>query len=94
LETDSLTVELTPLKQLQKTSLPTPKRLSDDRESYHGSHRQQKHQNFSQKMGLLGLFVGRVLPAALAELRELETASGRLLVLRRRVIALFAIRTL
>jgi hypothetical protein len=46
------------------------------------------------KTELLGLFVGRVLPAALAELRELETAGGRLLVLRRRVVALFAIRTL
>ena len=36
----------------------------------------------------------RVLAAAIAELRELQTASGRLFVLRRRVIPLFAFRTL
>jgi hypothetical protein len=39
---------------------------------------------------LLGFFVRRVLAAAVAELRELETAGGRLLVLRRRVIPLLA----
>jgi hypothetical protein len=36
----------------------------------------------------------RVLAAAVAELLELETASGRLLVLRRRVVPLLAIRAL
>ena len=36
----------------------------------------------------------RVLAAAVTELLELETASGRLLVLRRRVVPLFAIRAL
>ena len=35
-----------------------------------------------------------VLPAAVTELLELETARGRLLVLRRRVIPLLAIRAL
>ena len=35
-----------------------------------------------------------VLAAALAELRELQTASGRLLVLRRGVVALLALRAL
>ena len=59
-----------------------------------GATGSKKNHNFSQKMGLLGLFVGRVLPAALAELRELEAAGGRLFVLRCRVVALFAIRTL
>jgi hypothetical protein len=35
-----------------------------------------------------------VLAAAITELLELQTASGRLFVLRRRVIALLALRTL
>jgi hypothetical protein len=35
-----------------------------------------------------------MLAAAIAELRELQTASGRLFILRRRVIALFAYRAL
>ena len=35
-----------------------------------------------------------VLAAALAKLRELETAGGRLLVLRRSVVALLALRAL
>jgi hypothetical protein len=36
----------------------------------------------------------RVLPAALTELRELQTASGRFLVLRRRVIPLLTLAAL
>ena len=36
----------------------------------------------------------RVFAAAVTELLELETASGRLLVLRRRVVALLALGTL
>jgi hypothetical protein len=43
---------------------------------------------------LFCFFVSGVLAAAIAELGELKTAGGRLLVLRRRVIALFALRTL
>jgi len=43
---------------------------------------------------LLGFLMCRVLAAAAAELLELETASGRLLVLRRRVVPLLAIRAL
>ena len=35
-----------------------------------------------------------VLPAAITKLRELETASGRLLILRRRVIALLTLAAL
>src|ERR1700756_4498239 len=43
---------------------------------------------------LLGFLMCRVLSAAAAELLELETAGGRLLVLRRRVVPLLAIRAL
>jgi hypothetical protein len=43
---------------------------------------------------LLRLFVRLVLAAAVTELLELETASGRLLVLRRRVVPLLALRAL
>jgi hypothetical protein len=43
---------------------------------------------------LFRFFVRGMLAAAIAELRELKPASGRLLVLRGRVIALFAFRTL
>jgi hypothetical protein len=92
LETDSLTVELTPLNNY-KTSLPTPKQLRDDRESYQGATGSKKIST-SPNYRLLGFFVCSVLPAAFAEFLELETAGGRLLVLRRRVVPLFAIRTL
>jgi hypothetical protein len=44
--------------------------------------------------GLFGLFVWGMLAAAIAELRELKAARGRLFILRRRVIPLFAFRTL
>lgn len=40
---------------------------------------------------LLRFFVRRVLAATITELAELKTAGGRLLVLGRRVIALFAL---
>jgi hypothetical protein len=43
---------------------------------------------------LLRFFVWGVLAAAITELLELEAAGGRLLVLRRRVIAFFALATL
>jgi hypothetical protein len=43
---------------------------------------------------LLRFFVCGVLAAAIAELRELQATGGRLLVLRRRVIPLFAHGTL
>jgi hypothetical protein len=48
---------------------------------------------FSQNE-LLGLFMWSVFAATLAELRELDPTGGRFLVLRRRIIALFALRTL
>ena len=44
--------------------------------------------------GLFCFFVRGMLAAAIAKLREFQTACGRLFVLRRRVIALFACRTL
>jgi hypothetical protein len=43
---------------------------------------------------LLGLFVWGMLSAAIAKLGEFKPACGRLLILRRRVIPLFAFRTL
>jgi hypothetical protein len=43
---------------------------------------------------LLNLFMRRMLPATLAELLELQTARGRLFVLRRRVVPLFAVAAL
>ena len=43
---------------------------------------------------LFRFFVRGMLAAAIAKLRELKPARGRLLVLRSRVIALFAFRTL
>jgi hypothetical protein len=43
---------------------------------------------------LLGFLVRLVLAAAITELLELQTASGRLLVLRRRVVALLALGAL
>jgi hypothetical protein len=46
------------------------------------------------KSRLLRLFVVRVLAAGIAELRELEPTGGRLLVLRRRVIPVFALGAL
>ena len=45
-------------------------------------------------MVLLGFFVIRVLAAGVAELRELEAASGRLLVLRRGVVPVLALGAL
>ena len=43
---------------------------------------------------LLSFFVVRVLTATIAELRELQTLGGRLLVLRRRIVPFLAHRTL
>jgi hypothetical protein len=43
---------------------------------------------------LFGLFVWGMLAAAIAKLGEFEAACGRLFILRRRVIPLFAFRTL
>jgi hypothetical protein len=61
LETDSLTVELTPPVLRERDDLRLTLKPAE----------------------LLRFFVIRVLAAGIAELRELQTASGRLLVLRR-----------
>jgi hypothetical protein len=59
------------------------------------SQRQQKQQYLGPKNAeLLGLFVWGMLTAAIAKLGEFEAACGRLFILRRRVIPLFAFRTL
>ena len=58
------------------------------------THCPQPQLYFAESRELLRFLMRRVLPAALAKLRELQTASGRLLVLRRRVIALLALGTL
>jgi hypothetical protein len=55
---------------------------------------EQKKISIQPNVELLGFFMICVLAAALAKLRELKPASGRLFVLRRGVIALFAIRAL
>jgi hypothetical protein len=71
--------------------------MSQDRESYQGARGQQIQQvlkDYFLPLLLLCFFVRRVLPAAVTELRELKPASGRLFVLRRRVITLFARGTL
>src|SRR6201995_4945654 len=82
LETDSLTVELTPLWCVRS------------------GHRAKSDGKYAPARAplpgrlLLGFLMCRVLAAAVAELLELETAGGRLLVLRRRVVPLLAIRAL
>jgi hypothetical protein len=71
LETDSLTVELTP--------------------PWCGTRDEQPR---SEIRRLLRFLVIRVLAAGIAELREFEAACGRLLILRRRVVPVFAIGAL
>jgi hypothetical protein len=72
LETDSLTVELTPPVVRNEAFASPPK----------------------SGWRLLRFFVVRMLPAGVAELRELQTASGRLLVLRGGIVPVLAIRAL
>jgi hypothetical protein len=72
LETDSLTVELTPPVVRNEAKRLTPK----------------------SGWRLLRFFVIRVLAAGVAELRELEAAGGRLLVLRGGVVPVLALRAL
>jgi hypothetical protein len=73
LETDSLTVELTPPSSkaaygMSQSPIPSSK--------------------------LLGFLVIRVLAARIAKLRELEAASSRLLILRRRIVPVLALGAL
>jgi hypothetical protein len=84
LETDSLTVELTPLWCRQQG---TGNRKTSDL-------RHPLSLPVVRCLRLLCFFVWGVLAAAITELLELEAAGGRLFVLRRRVIALFALATL
>jgi hypothetical protein len=91
LETDSLTVELTPLFysfQLSALSFLNVGAIC---------HNQPKScwlLTKRQSLELLSFLMSRVLPAALTELREFQTTGGRLLVLRRRVITLLALTAL
>jgi hypothetical protein len=71
LETDSLTVELTPPDRAVSSQSS-----EDVIEALSGELKTDVRE-------LLGLFVVRVLAAGVAKLRELEAAGGRLLVLRR-----------
>jgi hypothetical protein len=91
LETDSLTVELTPLNAKQglrdqglttseSSQFPIPHAVSSSL--------------VPTVPALLRFPVLPVATAALAELRELKTAGGRLFVLRRRVVALLALGAL
>ena len=77
LETDSLTVELTP--PYRENALPA---------LFHLCRGLPANGTGPESPELLGFLVRRVLAAAIAELRELKPAGGRLLVLRRRVITL------
>jgi hypothetical protein len=65
-----------------------------DRESYQGARGSKKISIWPKKAELFGLFVWGMLAAAIAKLREFKAARGRLFILRRRVIPLFALRTL
>ena len=69
--------------------------MSYHREPYQGARGSKKNQSLlPTNVDLFRFFVRGMLAAAIAKLRELKPASGRLLVLRCRVIALFAFRTL
>jgi hypothetical protein len=92
LETDSLTVELTPLKaavgdQLSAISLSVRRRLLS-------SHAPLTEHWSLTTVELLRFLMHMVLAAAVTELLELETAGGRLLVLRRGVITFLALSAL
>jgi hypothetical protein len=89
LETDSLTVELTPLNNsCQQTA------ASLQNQDLQETCGQLFAASCSLKAALLRFLVRLVLAAAATELLELQTASGRLLVLRRRVVALLALSAL
>jgi hypothetical protein len=69
--------------------------MSYHSEPYQGATGSKKNQSYrATNVELFCFFVSGMLAAAIAELRELKPASGRLFVLRGRVIALFAFRTL
>jgi hypothetical protein len=69
--------------------------MSYHSEPYQGARGSKKNQSLlPTNAELFRFFVSGMLTAAIAELGELKPASGGLLVLRCRVIALFAFRTL
>jgi hypothetical protein len=69
--------------------------MSYHSEPYQGARGSKKNQwLLATNAELFCFFVRGMLAAAIAELGELKPASGRLFVLRGRVIALFAFRTL
>jgi hypothetical protein len=83
LETDSLTVELTPLLPLSDFVIGS---LSDFQSHNHQSH--------NRSIYLFHFFVRRVLAATAAEFLEFQPLGRRLAVLRRRIVPLFAVTTL
>jgi hypothetical protein len=90
LETGSLTVELTPLWKQGSA-------FSDQRSEIPEAMASRSTLPLIPKpeyLCLLCFLVRRVFTATLTELRELEAAGGRLLVLRRRVVAFFALAAL
>ena len=69
--------------------------MTYDRESYQGARGSKKNQSLLRtNTELFRFFVRGMLAAAIAKLGELKPARSRLFVLRRRVIPLFAFRTL
>jgi hypothetical protein len=69
--------------------------MSYHSESFQGARGSKKNQSLlPTNAELFRLFVRGMLAATIAKLGELKPASGRLFVLGRRVIALFAFRTL
>src|ERR1035438_1527941 len=96
LETDSLTVELTPLKTVHSlkfivlSCIPIVRGLT----ARPGTSQLRTTNSELRTPPLLRFLVRLVLAATVTKLRELETARGRLLVFRRRVVPLLAYRAL
>jgi hypothetical protein len=82
LETDSLTVELTPLLPLSDFVIGS---LSDFKFA---------QSPITQSLKLFNFFVGGVLAATAAEFLEFQPLGRRFAVLRRRIVPLFAVTAL
>jgi hypothetical protein len=94
LETDSLTVELTPLKAGFSGQLPViSSNIRTPGSTLPTGTCKTDHCSLNTVV-LLRFLVRLVLTAAVTKLLELETAGGRLLILGRRVIALLALSAL
>jgi hypothetical protein len=83
LETDSLTVELTPLKQLQNLCRRQNDEPYDQRANTKEPEAAKVAIFTSKNAELFGLFVRGMLAAAIAKLGEFKAACGRLFILRR-----------